>query len=225
MPDGLEGNEGLLDRASVGEFLERAAADSPTPGGGGIAALAGAAAVSMLEMALNFTVGRPRFQAVESEARAMLAELKRLRERLVELIAADARGYGKVAVATKLRAGSPEEKEVRRAALAAAMREALEPPLEMVRAMRQAAFLSPRVLAVANRNLASDVAVAGAILPGAAKAAALNVWMNISALEAREAAAVSGEVESAIEEIERVAGAVFSQVSAATCPNRNKNSS
>ena len=47
----------LADSVTTAEFLERAGARRPTPGGGGIAALAGAAGASMAEMALNFTVG------------------------------------------------------------------------------------------------------------------------------------------------------------------------
>ena len=43
---------------SIENFLEAAAAKQPTPGGGSVAALAGALAAAMGEMVLNYTLGR-----------------------------------------------------------------------------------------------------------------------------------------------------------------------
>jgi formiminotetrahydrofolate cyclodeaminase len=225
MVDSSADKRGLCDTATVREFLERAASGTPTPGGGGIAALVGAAAVSMLEMALNFTVGRPKFHDVEAEARATLAQLKGLRETLVDLVARDAEAYGEVSRAMKLPGASPAEKDARRQALDAAMRAAAVPPAEMVRAIRKAAIAAPGVLAIANKNLVGDVAVAAAILPGAANAAALNVWVNVASMADEEAATITGEIRSALSEIDCAAGAVFSEVKRSACPNRHKGSS
>lgn len=210
----------------VTEFLERAGAAVPVPGGGGIAALAGAAAVSMLEMTLNFTVGKPKFAAVEQEARRLLAEVSAARIRLTALVDEDAAQYAKVSAAMKLPGKAPGEKEARKAAMNQAMREAIEPPLEMLGLLAKTAGIAGEILSICNPNLASDAGVAASIIPGAARAAALNVWMNVPALESAEARRVVSEVNVMLASLEQSCGAVSREVELRLCPkNAQGNSS
>lgn len=210
--------EPLVTNATVHEFLDSAAAKTPTPGGGGIAAVAGALAASMAEMALAFTVGNKRYSDVEAEAKRLGEEIGSLRAGLEAAVAQDAEGYGGVAAALKMPRATAEEKAARKEALDDAMREALGAPLEMVRAIRSLAGLLERVLEISNRNLSGDVAVAAALAPGAAKAAALNVWANVSALSEEKRREVSVEVFQALEEIERTAHLVYGKVEDKLCP-------
>jgi formiminotetrahydrofolate cyclodeaminase len=46
----------------VSEFLDNLAAKSPTPGGGAVAALTGAMAASLTEMACNLTIGKKDYR-------------------------------------------------------------------------------------------------------------------------------------------------------------------
>lgn len=208
----------LADSATASEFLEKAAAREPTPGGGGIAALSGAAAAAMAEMALNFTVGNKRFAEVEEEAAELLEMVRAERLRLTELIAADAAGYAKVAAALKMPKKSPEEKAARKTALEAAMRDGIEPPLAMVRSIAKIAGEIARIGRISNPNLSGDVAVAAALLPAAAKAASLNVWANITALESGRAEEVTAEVAGALEEIEKSCSRVYLKIEGELCP-------
>ena len=75
----------LVDEVTARQFLERAAARTPTPGGGGIAALAGALASSMAEMALNFTVGAKKYALVEDKACELLAKVTSVRVRAIKM--------------------------------------------------------------------------------------------------------------------------------------------
>jgi len=210
--------EDLIEKLTVGGFIERAASSAPVPGGGGIAALAGAAAASMLEMTLNLTVGRPKFAAVEGEARGLLEEVTKLRRRLTDLVGADAAGYAEVARALKMPRETEDEKAARKKALSDAMRAALEPPLEMVRTIGRLAELAGDVLRVGNPNLAGDAGVAAVILPGAARAAAFNVWANVGALGERESAATVESVRETIARTEAACRAVADQVEGGLCP-------
>ena len=51
----------------IGDFLNAAAAKQPAPGGGSVAALAGALAAAMGEMVLNYTVGKKNLAQHEPE--------------------------------------------------------------------------------------------------------------------------------------------------------------
>ena len=208
----------LADSATASEFLEKAAARQPTPGGGGIAALSGAAAAAMAEMALNFTVGNKRFAEVEEEAAELLEMVRAERLRLTELIAADAAGYAKVAAALKMPKKGDEEKAARKTALETAMRDGIEPPLAMVCSIAKMAGEIARIERISNPNLSGDVAVAAALLPAAAKAASLNVWANITALESGRAEEVTAEVAGALEEIEKSCSRVYLKIEGELCP-------
>src|SRR5437773_11595290 len=104
-----------LASLSISDFLDRLSSDDPTPGGGALAALAGAQASAMLAMVCQLTVGRPRFAAVEDQVRALLDELAQCRRDLLALADADADAYGEVAAAYRLPRGTDAEKEARTA--------------------------------------------------------------------------------------------------------------
>ena len=57
----------------LADFLNAAAAKQPTPGGGSIAALAGALAASMGEMVLNYSIGKKSLAEHEPALRDALA--------------------------------------------------------------------------------------------------------------------------------------------------------
>jgi len=215
----------LVDTVTTGEFLEKAAGREPTPGGGGIAALVGAAASSMAEMALNFTVGAGRFADVQEKAQRYLEIARESRRRLKDLIAEDAAGYGKVAAALKLPRDTAEEKAARKKALRSAMREAIAPPLEMVRCMARLAEIMGEIAACSNPNLKGDVAVAAVLLPAAARAATLNVWANFSALEPVEREEIFCEVSETLERMEAACSRVYSKIEGELCPRQKTESS
>ena len=54
---------------SVAQFMDRLASDSPTPGGGSVAALGGALAASLAGMAARLTLGRDRYREVRNVPR------------------------------------------------------------------------------------------------------------------------------------------------------------
>jgi formiminotetrahydrofolate cyclodeaminase len=207
---------------TLAEFLDNAAAAQPTPGGGGVAALSGALASSMVEMALNFTAGRKKFAAVDARARSIAQEMALCRNRLLDLVAADGEAYQAVAAATRMPKETDAEKLARRKALDLALAGALEPPLEMTRVMSRVAAALPEVAAIANPNLAGDVAVAAQLLPAAARAAALNVWANIHVLGGDAAARTEAEVDGIIAGIEQASSRAYKEVECRIRPGKSQ---
>ena len=201
-----------LTNLSVSEFLESAGAGTPTPGGGAVVAVAGALCASMLEMPLRFTAGKRRFADVEKRARELIGEVVCARESFEQLVSRDAQGYAAVAEALRMPRESDEERSARREAINEAMLGALEPPLEMVRLCLRLSRVAGEVLEIGNPNLSGDTAVAASLLPGAARAAALNVRQNLSACGEDRRRELSKELADSLAEIrrecERVAGQV-----------------
>lgn len=193
---------------SLQQYLDEAASGSPTPGGGSVAALAGALAASMGAMVGAFTLASPKY----AEGHARMAELREaiegMRRELVTLMQADSDAYAHVGAAYALPRATDTDKDARRAAIRDACRGALLPPLHMTRVLAQLAAVLPEVATSGNRNLISDTGVAAYLCRAAFLAARLNVLVNVGALgddavaiAARdEVAAICGQVEDACAE-------------------------
>ncbi len=170
------------DRA-LREYLDDAASGKPTPGGGSVAALAGALAVSMGSMVANFTVGKKKYLEVEPEVKEILARCEEVRAKLLELTDADTRAYAKVSAAYGMPKETDEEKQSRSKAISGACREALAVPLEVARACRVTLDAARRLAGIGNRNLVSDAGVSAVLAEAALAAAVLNVEINLASLK------------------------------------------
>jgi formiminotetrahydrofolate cyclodeaminase len=162
----------------VGAFLERLAAETPTPGGGSTAALAAALAASLVSMVCRYTVGRERFREVEGSISRVLAHADGLRDELAQAVQRDIEAYGSYAHAAALPRGTQEERRARTKALQAALRASTEVPLAVAERSAAVLGLALEAAALGNPNLISDAAVAAELAEGARRAAALNVRLN-----------------------------------------------
>src|SRR5438045_9683812 len=88
---------------SINDFLSALAAKQPAPGGGSVAALAGALAAAMGEMVLNYSVGKKDLAAHEPPLREALIELTRARAMLIELLIEDQLAFEMLTAARKAR--------------------------------------------------------------------------------------------------------------------------
>jgi len=95
-----------------------------------------------------------------------------------------------------------DEKAARTGAIQKALVAAMGPPLETLRSIRRTAEALKILAPIANKNLITDVGVAGLLLEAAAEGAALNVKINLAGMkdEAR-VDSVSEEVRETLLEI------------------------
>ncbi len=91
-----------LLQMSIRDFLGATAAKQPTPGGGSVAALAGALAASLAAMALRYTLGKKAFAEYETELSAALAQFDTAGSLLQELILEDMAAYESLSPMLKL---------------------------------------------------------------------------------------------------------------------------
>ena len=167
-----------LTDLSCDAFTRALAAKVPAPGGGGAAALAGALAVALCSMAGNFTAGKPRFAAVESDVQRILAEGEGLRARLVALVEADAHAFEPLAQAYRIPADDPS----RTVRIEDALRGACSVPIEIMRACARSLDLLEEMGEKGSRMMRSDVGCGAALAAGALRAAHLTVLVNTTSL-------------------------------------------
>ena len=178
---GMEGKR-MFDAMSLAEFVQAAASDAPTPGGGGVAALAGSLGAAMASMAANFTVGRPKFASVDAEARAAVNALAPLVAGLLKGVDRDAEAFAAISAAFKLPRDGDSEAVARREAIRAALAGAMRAPLAVLEDCLKVAERLPGLAAIANPNLLSDVEVAAILIEAAGRAARVNVLVNAGQL-------------------------------------------
>lgn len=165
---------------SLSDYLKDAASGSPTPGGGSVSALVGALAASMSSMVANFTVGKKKYEGVQSEVKELVRQLEGHRAALLALVDEDIRDYSKVSSAYDLPKETEEEKMKRHAAIVAACRCALQTPLKAALEVSQVAVIASRLSLIGNKNLLTDSGVSSLLCLACAEAAGLNVEINLS---------------------------------------------
>ncbi|MDR1612021.1 MAG: cyclodeaminase/cyclohydrolase family protein [Planctomycetota bacterium] len=180
---------------TLAEFIDLAASGDPVPGGGGVAALAGALGAAMASMAANFTVGRPRYAEYDAEARQVVEALRPVIAGLRDAVDGDAEAFLSVSAAYRLPKSADDEKEARGKAIEAALLASLAVPEKALDLALEAALLLPRLAEYANANLLSDVEVAAIMLEAAARAARVNILVNAAQLAGKGRAAADGSRE------------------------------
>jgi formiminotetrahydrofolate cyclodeaminase len=161
------------------DLLDAFASNEPVPGGGSAAALAGAVGASLLLM----VAGLPRTKTGAPEEAADLAEaaarLRPIRDTLASLIERDSDAYSSVIDAMRLPKATEADKQSRRSAIDAAMRGAIDVPLDTMRACQQALRGAVVVASNGNPNASTDTGTAVLLLMAGLRGAALNVEVNL----------------------------------------------
>lgn len=179
------------DKQSVSAFVSALASAAPTPGGGAASALAGALAAALAEMVGQLTVGRPRYQSVEEQARDLLAQLGARRAELLRLMEDDAAAYQQVAVAYALARETDEQRDARERAVQSALRGAMEPPRAIADAALACLRATLAMTAIGNPGVISDSGCAAILADSAIRCAHLNVLANAALLHDRAAGAAA----------------------------------
>ena len=174
--------EAVRGGESLAGFVAGVAAPVPTPGGGSVAAHAGALGAALAQMVAGLTVGRRRYAAVEGEMREAALRAASLGNALAPLVARDAAAYAAVGAAHRLPAESPEAAAARERAIVEALHGAAEVPLETARLAADVAELAADLAERGNANAVSDAGVAALLAHAACRGAAYNVRINVAAL-------------------------------------------
>lgn len=195
-----------LIQLPVEDFLQKVASADPVPGGGSVAALAGALAAALTAMVARLTVGKEKFRdrwAVLEPVAERAASLIRVFAGLVEQ---DTDAYRAVVQSYRLSEETPEQKAARAEAIQRAVREAARVPLETLLTLERLADDAAEALRSGNPNAASDAGAALQMLRAAAAVAAYNVWINLPSV--KDPAFVDearARVDGALRKIEAVA--------------------
>jgi len=178
--------EEKMRRAGVGsakssyDFYEDVAAKTPTPGGGSVAASAGAIGSALNAMVCRLTIGKKKYKKVEEKMKEWRDQSEVLRKQLQEMIISDGDAFDEVMKAGKLPKDTDDEIKKRSLAIVEATKHAAEVPLETARMAFEVLKLAKDIAENGNVNSVTDAGVAALMAKAALEGAIYNVKINIS---------------------------------------------
>jgi len=172
-----------LVKQNIKMFLDELASNSPAPGGGSVAALAGALGAALTSMVCNLTKTKQGYESVQDEIAEVLEKSEGLRKDLTDLIDKDTEAFNEVMKALKMPKETEDQKEQRRNAMQTAFKQASEVPLQTARKCVQILDVAYIVAVKGNKNSISDAAVSALMAQTGVQAAMLNVRINISSIK------------------------------------------
>jgi methenyltetrahydrofolate cyclohydrolase len=203
----------VIGEQTIDRFLSTLASDSPTPGGGAVAALAGAAGAALIEMVCNLTIDKKGYEDAWDRMREIRGHAERARSELVTLADRDATAFDGVMEAFKMPKDTEEQKAARAAAIQRGYLAAAQVPLQIARASASLMPLALETVEAGNVNAASDGVSAAQMLFAGTECAIYNVQINAAALKDQAAAGTLREdvagLEGKAEELLAAANAAF----------------
>lgn len=194
-------------------FLEDLAGSAPAPGGGGAAALVGAAGAALGNMVGSLTVGKKKYAAVEADILVLNRRAVALRKRLEGLVQADADAFTPLAAAYKLPKETPEQQAHKAAVLEAALEGACAVPLEIMSACCEGITLAAEYAEKGSVMAVSDAGCAALFCKAALQAAELNVSINTRLMaDNAHAAALNAQADAMLAEFVPQADQIYEKL-------------
>jgi len=188
-------------------FADETSRDSTAPGGGSVAALAGALAAALAAMVANLPHPKAPFAKVRDQLEEVAIRGQELKQQLLDAIDEDTWSFQRLMDANKV-SGEAKGAAVRAATLGAAL-----VPLEVTEACPEVVGLCARAREIGMAASASDAGVGAAMARAAALGAAMNVRINLQDMtDDPEAAAMLERADRALTETTKAAAALEAEV-------------
>jgi glutamate formiminotransferase/formiminotetrahydrofolate cyclodeaminase len=172
-------DEKALSSLSVAAFADEVSRESPAPGGGSVAAMAGAIGASLASMVVNLTA----YKKGAGETDKMLDELSckaiEIKDKLIKNIDDDSNAFNEYMEAMRLPQNNPEEKNSRFEAMQAGLKKAVQVPLTTAKLSYEAIKICEIVKQHGNPNSITDVTVGARMALTGVQGGVLNVLINL----------------------------------------------
>lgn len=195
-----------LSRMAVGDFVDEVSRDTPAPGGGATAALAGALGAALASMTANIT--HPRSCGDSERERLVLGiaeKAQRLKDELLAAVDADAAAYKAYLEALRMPVDTPAEQQLRRQRVQESLRRAVEVPYQTAVSGCRAMLLAREMVCHGLAASRADAAVGCEIAYVAVRGGTWNVLTNLKQIEdATYAAAMRAKSAALLESAKRI---------------------
>ncbi len=180
---GLPKQNGPLVNLKVVDFVDEVSRDTPAPGGGSIAALAGALGAALASMVANLSIGKGEFDPQYEKLCELAEKGQKIKDELVHAIDADTEAFNAVLAAMRLPKDTPPQKEKRAEKMRAGYKSAAKVPLRTAELCRDALKLCLDAARIGNHAVMSDAGVGALMAFAGVQGAIYNVRINLPQTE------------------------------------------
>tara|TARA_B100000586_G_scaffold6539_1_gene4507 strand:+ start:890 stop:1513 length:624 start_codon:yes stop_codon:yes gene_type:complete len=190
------------------EVLESIASDSPTPGGGSVAALSLAHAHALVCMVARLTLKSSKWESGHDAAAKALDSSQEGITAALNLAHKDAESFDSVMLAFRMPKSTDDEIKHRRAAIAQGYLRATQVPMETAESGLELLRSLTSFATNCNANAITDLAAAAQLARSSVTIAALNVRINLASLGSEEAEHMSNSIENLVSDGARLANQI-----------------
>lgn len=176
---GIPKQNGPLVNQKVVDFVDEVSRDTPAPGGGSIAALAGALSASLVSMVANLSVGKGEFDADYDNLCDLAEQAQRVKDELIHAVDADTEAFNEVLEAMRMPKDTAEQNKTRDVALSNGYKAAARVPLRSAELCYEAINLCQRAAQIGNDAVMSDAGVGALMAHAGVQGAIYNVRINL----------------------------------------------
>ncbi|MBU2491973.1 MAG: glutamate formimidoyltransferase [Bacteroidetes bacterium] len=151
--------DNALVEMNLTDFVDEVSRESPAPGGGSIAALAGALGASLSSMVSNLTANRRGTEKVDAFLNEAADKCQEIKQILVKAIDEDTNAFNDYMEARRLPNKTDEEKIIRENAMQQGLKQAVLVPLNTAQLSFEAVKIAMIVAQYGNPNSITDVGV------------------------------------------------------------------
>lgn len=164
-------------------FMDKLASNSPTPGGGSVAALTGAMGAALVSMVSNLTLNKEKYKDVQPQIEVLLKNSEKLRQDMQDLIQKDIEVFGSLSLVYAMPKTTDAEKAARTQKMQEVLKLACQVPFEIGLKSLDVVKLAQTAAEIGNTQAVSDAGVAALLANACAQSAALNVKININSIK------------------------------------------
>ncbi|MBC8467799.1 MAG: cyclodeaminase/cyclohydrolase family protein, partial [Candidatus Marinimicrobia bacterium] len=192
------------------DFVKELSTNSPAPGGGSVAALAGALGAALLSMVAALTHEKKEMLETKPEMDIIGVEAQTLKDRLTFLVDEDTEAFNKVMDANRMAETNDNEQKIKDKAVEVANKYAIEIPMETAEKCFRVIELAEILVEKGNPNSVSDAGVAAEVALAGVSGACMNVLINLPGIEDEDYCdSKRDQVETIMEKAESLEKIVF----------------
>ena len=193
------GQHGELAEMSMSTFADQLSSDTPAPGGGSVAALAGAMASALAAMVASLTFAKQGMEAQRPEMEDLGVKAQSLKGWFLTAVDRDTDAFNAVLRARRMPRKTPGDIEARDSAIVAADLGATVVPLEVLERTIEALDLVLTVAQHGNPTSVTDAGVGGWMGLAAAEGASMNVRINLRGFDPADASPQLADVRKRLD--------------------------
>ncbi len=171
-------NDALVEM-KLNDFIDEVSRESPAPGGGSIAALAGALGASLSSMVGNLTANKRGTETIDGILNDAAEKAQEIKNILVKAIDDDTNAFNAYMDARRLPQKTDEQKAAREAAMLKGLKEAVAVPFNTAQQSYKAIEIAEVVAEHGNPNSITDVGVGAQIAYTGVLGGIYNVLINL----------------------------------------------